>query len=189
MNEIQWIRGQDLCASYVIRVDTEVLTNALSIYIICASPFVVHVSFCQLCICHIFLFSLFFSVPIVVAINKCDRPNADPVSKIKYMHILINCSWQVVFPTLSSAESCGFQPRKFKGGICCGSHLAITYESKLLHLQNYFELSPPSNFVKLSCVELIAHAERFSCSKIHGNDNVNRLLKNDCEWMTNVEVQ
>ena len=28
-------------------------------------------------------------------------------------------------------------PRKFKGGICCGSHLAVTYIGELLHLWSF----------------------------------------------------
>ena len=124
----------------------------------------------------------FFSVPILVAINKCDRPNADPVSSTKYMHMLIDSGGWVVLSSVSSAGILWDQSGKLKGGICKGGHIAITYGSKL-YLQNYFELSLPSNFVKLSCVELITHAERFSCSRIHGNDNVNRLLQmTSNEW-------
>ena len=36
-------------------------------------------------------------------------------------------------------------PRKFKGGICCGSHLAVTYRGELLYLQICSYLSPPSS--------------------------------------------
>ena len=39
-------------------------------------------------------------------------------------------------------------PRKFKRGICCGGHLAITYGGELLYLQIFLLLSPPSNFVE-----------------------------------------
>ena len=41
-----------------------------------------------------------------------------------------------------------FKSRKFKGGICCGSHLAITYGGQLLYLWIFLWLSPPNNFVK-----------------------------------------
>ena len=37
--------------------------------------------------------------------------------------------------------------KEFKGGICCGGHLAIMYGGDLLYLWNFLYLSPPSNFV------------------------------------------
>ena len=48
-----------------------------------------------------------------------------------------------------------FTPRKFKEGICCGGHLAVTYGGELLYLRIFLKLNPPSNFVScLSCVDL-----------------------------------
>ena len=41
-----------------------------------------------------------------------------------------------------------FYPRKFKGGICCGGHLAVTYGDELFYLRIFSLLSPPNNSVK-----------------------------------------
>ena len=38
--------------------------------------------------------------------------------------------------------------RKFKGRICCGGHLDVTYGGELLYLRIFSSLSPPNNFVK-----------------------------------------
>ena len=40
------------------------------------------------------------------------------------------------------------ETRKFKGRICCGGHLAVTYGSELLYLRIFSSLSLPSNFIK-----------------------------------------
>ena len=37
-------------------------------------------------------------------------------------------------------------PRKFKGGICCGGHLAVTYWGELLYLQIFFVAKPAKQF-------------------------------------------
>ena len=38
--------------------------------------------------------------------------------------------------------------RKFKGGICCGGHLAVTYGGELLYLPIFLQLSPPNKFAE-----------------------------------------
>ena len=40
-----------------------------------------------------------------------------------------------------------FHTRKFKEGICCGGHLAVTSGGELLYLQIFLSLSPLNNFV------------------------------------------
>ena len=54
---------------------------------------------------------------------------------------------------LMAAKSCGFwgriimvKARKYKGGICCRGHLAVTYGGELLYLQILLYLSPPSKY-------------------------------------------
>ena len=71
----------------------------------------------------------------------------------------------------------GGKLRKFKGGICCGGHLAATYGGELLYLRNFSKLSPPSNFVKrelpFSCgLKSRRHIGYRAVN--HGNDNMRR---------------
>ena len=40
------------------------------------------------------------------------------------------------------------EPRKFRGGICCGGHFAVTYAGELLYLRIILWLNPPNNFAK-----------------------------------------
>ena len=62
-------------------------------------------------------------------------------------------------------------PRKFKGGICCGGHLSVTYGGELLYLWIFSQLSPSNNFVKR---ELPFPREIKLRGESRNNDNVRR---------------
>ena len=49
---------------------------------------------------------------------------------------------------MNSLTNLNYSARKFKGGICCGGHLAVTNGGELLYLWIFLQLSPPNNFVK-----------------------------------------
>ena len=54
---------------------------------------------------------------------------------LQFKDVFFNYAGQIeVVPLLA--------PRKFKGGICCGSHLAVTYGANLLYLQIFFVPTP-----------------------------------------------
>ena len=42
-------------------------------------------------------------------------------------------------------QASGLKPRKFKGGICCGGHLVVTYGAELLYLRIFSFPSSVSN--------------------------------------------
>ena len=52
---------------------------------------------------------------------------------------------EVYFCSLTSTSA---DSKEIQGGICCSSHLAVTYGGELLYLRIFSLLSPPRNFVK-----------------------------------------
>ena len=52
-------------------------------------------------------------------------------------------------------SNCEIMARKFKGGICCGSHLAAMYGAEYLCIRSY--LSPQASASFLSGMGLIMH--------------------------------
>ena len=50
------------------------------------------------------------------------------------------------FKSIAQGTVCS--PKKFKGGIWCGGHLAVSYGGELLYLRIFSELSLPYSFVK-----------------------------------------
>ena len=65
-------------------------------------------------------------------------------------------------------------PRKFKGGICCGGHLAVTYGGELLYIRIFSQLSPPSNFVKRELPFSRGLWSLMHSGESRDNDNVRR---------------
>ena len=51
----------------------------------------------------------------------------------------------VIFKWLFNLLKCLIYPRKFKGGICCGGHLVVTYGAELLYLRIFSFPSSVSN--------------------------------------------
>ena len=60
------------------------------------------------------------------------------------------------------------------GGICCDSHLAVTYGAELLYLRIFPYLSPPSKPELPFLHGLITRAYWLSRDESHGNNYVRR---------------
>ena len=98
-------------------------------------------------------------------------------------NILIKKSQKIQLSDLKCAilNKYAFESRKFKGGICCCGHLAVTYGGELLYLWIFSLLSPPNNFVERELPFPLGFKSRthtssywLSCGESRGNDNVRR---------------
>ena len=113
--------------------------------------------------------------------NQKETNNMFPIKLSPMCHILVSgtlgkkLKYRKHFLPLNPTH-----PKKFKEGVCCGTHLAVTYGGKLLYLQIFLKLSPQNNF------ELPFPREFKSCTHRMVNPLVTIMCADHAEWLPKI---